>query len=180
MPQIAIVYHSEKNRTRDIAFEVQRGAQTVPDTIVHTMSVDAIDWKLLDQADAIIFGSPTYMGSVTASFKKFMDDSGMVWMRHGWKDKIAAGFVTSYGYSGDKLNVLLQLAVYAAQHAMIWIGSGDAQEGNAPHHVNRLGSFLGVMAQSDSTIDTVEPPSGDRKTAFNLGVRVAQFAKKLS
>lgn len=179
MSRIAIVYHSEKNRTRDIAHEVERGAQSVAGTDVHVMSVDNVDWQILEQADAIIFGCPTYMGSASAQFKKFMDESGMVWMRHGWKNKLAAGFVTSYGYSGDKLNVLVQLAIYAAQHAMIWIGSGDAQQGNSPQDINRVGSFLGVMAQSDSTLDSVEPPSGDRKTAFNLGVRVAEFAHKL-
>lgn len=179
MARVAIVYHSEKNRTREIAHEVGQGAASVNGTDVTIMSVSDVDWKVLEQCDAIIFGAPTYMGSVSAQFKKFMDESGMIWMRHGWKDKLAAGFVTSYGYSGDKLNVLVQMAIYAAQHGMIWIGSGDAQQGTTPQDINRLGSFLGVMAQSDSTLDSVEPPSGDRKTAFNLGIRVAEFATKL-
>lgn len=179
MTRVAIVYHSEKGRTREIANEVANGAGSVAETDVHVMTVNDVDWKVLESCDAIIFGSPTYMGSVTAPFKKFMDESGMIWMRHGWKDKIAAGFVTSYGYSGDKLNVLVQMAIYAAQHAMIWVGSGDAQQGTTPKDINRLGSFLGVMAQADSSLDTVEPPSGDRKTAYNLGIRVAEMAKNL-
>lgn len=180
MIRVAIVYHSEKNRTQAIAQEVEAGARSIADTHVDIMSVRDVKWDVLAQADAIIFGSPTYMGSVSGAFKQFMDESGPVWLSHGWKDKLAAGFVTSYGYSGDKLNVLVQMAIYAAQHAMIWIGSADAVEGNQPHHVNRLGSFMGVMAQSDGTLDVVEPPSGDRKTAFNLGVRMAQMAHRFS
>lgn len=176
MIRVIVVYHSEKNRTRTMAQFVCDGAASCDGVEAETMPVEAIDWTRLQQADAIIFGAPTYMGSVSASFKKFMDDSGTVWLKQGWKDKLAAGFVTSYGYSGDKLNVLVQMALYAAQHGMVWIGSAEPVQGNQPHHVNRLGSFLGVMAQSDATLDSVEPPSGDRQTGYLLGVRVARMA----
>ncbi len=54
------------------------------------------------------------MGSASAQFKAFMDASSKVWYTRDWKDKIAAGFTTSASQSGDKLNTLIQLAVFAA------------------------------------------------------------------
>lgn len=180
MTRIAVVYHSEKGRTEIIANEIASGVNSVDGVLVDLISVtDDIDWDILKNADGIIFGSPTYMGSVSAQFKKFMDESGAIWLSHQWKNKVAAGFANSHGYSGDKLNVLIQLAVFAAQHGMVWVGSGDMQAGSAPEDVNRVGSFLGVMSQSDTSVSPDMPPSGDRKTAFNLGVRVAEFAAKL-
>jgi NAD(P)H dehydrogenase (quinone) len=179
MTRIAIIYHSEKGRTKLVADAIVKGVQEVSGTQAELISVtDTIDWGKLQQCDAMIFGCPTYMGSASAPFKKFMDDSGEIWLRHGWKNKFAAGFTNSHSYSGDKLNVLVQLAVFAAQHGMIWIGSGDMPTGTTPQDVNRLGSFLGVMTQSDTAIDPNAPSDGDRMTAFNLGKRVAEFAAK--
>ncbi|WP_292831862.1 flavodoxin family protein [Nostoc sp. JL33] len=79
----------------------------------------------LNQADAIVFGSPTYMGGVAAQFKAFIDAASEVWFRQGWKDKIAAGFTHSSSPSGDKQGTLLYLAMNAAQHGMIWVNVGD-------------------------------------------------------
>ena len=55
-------------------------------------SPDKGPWSELAQADAIIFGAPTYMGSASAVFKQFMEAASKVWMAQGWRDKIAAGF----------------------------------------------------------------------------------------
>lgn len=175
MTRIAIVYHSKQGNTRTIAECVAAGAQSVAGTTVTTMSVDAVDFAALDASDAIIFGCPTYLGSASGEFKMFMDSTSDAWINRKWVDKFAAGFTTSHSYSGDKLNVLIQLAVFAAQHGMIWIGSADRREGPEPQHVNRLSSSMGVMAQSDPILGAEIPPSGDRKTAFNLGKRVADM-----
>ncbi len=72
----------------------------------------------LDRTDAIIFGSPTCMGSVSGFFKQFMDATSSRWMEGRWQDKLAAGFTNSASQSGDKLNTLVQMAVFAAQHGM--------------------------------------------------------------
>lgn len=173
MTRIIIVYHSEKGRTEIVAQEVARGVESVPGILVELMKADAVDFERLEAADAIIFGCPTYMGSVPAAMKTFMDASSDVWMRHGWKNKIAGAFTNSYAYSGDKLNVLQQLSIFAMQHGMIWIGVGDMTEGSKPEHINRLGGFLGVMTQSDTSVDETVPPKGDRETAFRYGARVA-------
>src|SRR5689334_8523376 len=103
---IAIIYFSQfHGHTKILADEVQKG---VADADAKTLMVDVtqpVDWAAINACDALIFGSPTYMGSVAAEFKKFMDDSGKQWGEQKWKDKLAAAFTCSHGYSGDKLNV---------------------------------------------------------------------------
>ena len=178
MTQIIIVYHSEKGRTETVAEEIARGVESVPGAQVAMMKASEADWDALSGADAIIFGCATYMGSAPAAYKAFMDESSDVWMRQGWKNKIAGAFVNSYAYSGDKLNVLQQLSIFAMQHGMIWVGVGDMTEGPQPHHLNRLGGFLGVMTQSDASVDALVPPQGDRDTAYRYGARVAALTAR--
>jgi NAD(P)H dehydrogenase (quinone) len=180
MTKVAIVYHSKQGHTKILATEVAKGAQSIADTHVDIISAtDKIDWELLNSSDAIIFGCPTYLGNVTGEFKLyFMDASGDAYLNQKWKNKIAAGFTNSHSASGDKLTVLLQMAVFAAQHGMIWVGQAEKRSGSSIDDVNRLGSYMGSMAQCDPSLGDILPPQGDRKTAFLLGKRVAEIAKK--
>ena len=135
------------------------------------------------RADAVIFGSPTYMGTVSAPMKAFMDASARPYFAKAWKDKMAAAFTVSGSPSGDKLNTLTTLAIFAAQHGMLWIGTGQAPGNNddlsaATEAENRLGSFLGAMGQAANDSPDVTPRTGDRATARSLGVRVARAAAR--
>jgi NAD(P)H dehydrogenase (quinone) len=185
MASVAIVFHSGYGHTAEIAKAVAQGAAEVAGTQVHLIPIEEAEAKadLINGADAIIFGSPTYMGSVSGPFKTWMDATSKVWFGHGWKDKIAAGFTVSASQSGDKLNTLVQLAVFAAQHGMVWVGTGlmpgNNNSGGSVEDINRLGSFLGAMAQANADQGPeIAPPQSDRKTAALLGQRVAEAAKR--
>lgn len=185
MSHIAIVYHSGYKHTATLADSVQRGVLRVPGTEVSLVPVDDIDnnWGTLEKADAIIFGSPTYMGSVSAPFKAFMDASSKAWGEQKWKDKVAAGFTNSASMSGDKLNTLVQMMIFAMQHGMIWVGLGLMPGNNSstgsPDDLNRVGSYIGAMAQSNSDEDADHtPPKSDHETAAHLGERVAKFSSR--
>lgn len=186
MAKIAIVYHSGYGHTAKQAEAVQQGASGVSGAEATLLTTDEAQqrWDVLEAADAIVFGSPTYMGSASAQFKAFMDASSKVWFGQGWKDKVAAGFTNSASQSGDKLNTLIQMAVFAAQHGMVWVGSGLLPGNNhskgSVNDLNRLGSFLGVMAQSNSDEGPdVAPLASDLETARLLGERVAQISLRL-
>jgi len=183
--KVAVAYHSGYGHTEVLAHAVAAGVENAGATAV-TVSVadiDAVDWGALNSADAIVFGSPTYMGSVSGQFKTFMDASSKIWFEGGWKDKLAAGFTNSSSQSGDKLNTLIQLSVYAAQQGMNWISLGlmpgnNSSQGDATD-LNRIGSYLGAMAQSNADEGAeVAPPQADRETAQILGARVAAAAKR--
>ncbi|NDB69882.1 MAG: flavodoxin family protein [Methylocystaceae bacterium] len=187
MTLIAIVYHSGYGHTARQAEAVATGALTVADTNIALVKVEDVDqhWSTLEQSDAIIFGSPTYMGSASAPFKAFMDASSKAWAGQKWKDKFAAGFTNSASQSGDKLNTLQQLAVFAAQHGMIWIGlglmPGNNTSNSSPNDLNRLGSYLGAMAQSNADQGPeFGPTAADLKTAEHLGSRVANICRRWS
>ena len=154
---VAVVYHSGYGHTEVQAKAVAEGVQSVSGCQATLISVTNVEqhWETLAQADAMIFGAPTYMGSLSGAFKTFMEASSKIWFTQGWKDKLAAGFTNSASQSGDKLSSLIQLALFAAQHGMIWVSLGLLPGNNNSQgsvaDLNRLGSFLGAMAQSNQT-----------------------------
>jgi NAD(P)H dehydrogenase (quinone) len=184
MAHIAIAYHSGFGHTGRQAAAVARGVESVEGATVELLTVDEPDdelWAKLTAADAIIFGAPTYMGSPSAVFKAFEEAAvDPVWAKDlAWRDKVAAGFTNSKAMSGDKLNSLLSLAVFAAQHGMIWVGldlyPGWAESTASIEDLNRLGSWIGAMAQSDADLSAEKaPPETDLRTAEALGARVAR------
>ncbi|WP_304172234.1 flavodoxin family protein [Phenylobacterium aquaticum] len=185
MSKVAIVYHSAAGHTAALAQSAAEGVRDAgADPIL--LSLDGGDFapvlEAVAAADAVIFGAPTFMGDLSAGFRAFAEASAGAWYGQAWKDKLAAGFTVSGSYSGDKLNSLTSLAVFAAQHGMVWVSTGllpgHAYGKVGPEDVNRLGSFLGVMAQADNAPADVTPPSGDHRTVRLLGARVAEAARR--
>lgn len=182
MKKVAIVYHSGFGHTAVQAKAVLAGASTVDGVEAALFEAESItdDPSVLNDYGAIIMGSPTYMGSLSAKFKAFMEATSKLWYERKWKDKLAAGFTNSHSLSGDKLNALMQLVVFAMQHGMLWVGQGemngspDGEPGKADV-VNRIGASLGAMAQSENDDPSVTPPEGDIQTAYLLGERVAKL-----
>jgi NAD(P)H dehydrogenase (quinone) len=187
MTKVAIVYFSATGHTQQVAQAVMDGVNSVSGTEVTLLRIVGEDiqegrWKnegiiqALNSADAIVFGTPTYMGGYAGQFKAFIDACGGIWYQQGWKDKIGAGFTHSQGLSGDKLNTLAGLMINSMQHGMIWVGTGVTPEGATPDKINRLSSYSGAMAQSNMDQPNIGP--GDRQTAVLLGKRVAEVAKR--
>lgn len=175
MPRIAVIYHSGYGHTAVIARAVARGAAEAPDTEVALLTADEARARLDELAafDGFLFGCPTYLGSASAPFKAFMDATGKIWLKQLWRDKVAAAFTNAGGLSGDKLSTLVQIAVFAAQHGMIWVGHPLQPTGKGPDDLNRMGSHFGMMAQSDNAPPEVTPPPGDIRTAEHFGRHVA-------
>ncbi len=189
MSNVAIAYHSGYGHTARIAEHIAKGARAAG-AQVELINVDGItekDWQKLDDADAIIFGAPTYMGGASAQFKTFEDQSSSRFMTQSWKGKLAAGFSNSGSPSGDKLSTLVQIFLFTQQHGMLWQGLGvfpsEFPKGNefvTKDAVNRVGSFAGLLTQAnnDAPENTFTP--GDLKTAELFGANVATTATKLS
>src|SRR4051812_30534894 len=123
MPRVAVVFHSGYGHTKVQAEAVARGAALARAKVALIPVEEAVDRiGELNAADAIIFGSPTYMGSASAAMKSFMEATSKIWAEQKWKDKLAAGFVNSGSQNGDKQTVFQQLMTFAMQHGMIWVG----------------------------------------------------------
>ena len=193
MKTVAIIFYSSSGHTAQMAEAVQRGAASIPGTetllipienksIVEGRFQNDPVLKQITSADALIFGSPTYMGGVAAQFKAFVDATSGLWFSQAWRGKLAAGFTHSGSPSGDKLSTLQFLSLFAAQHSMIWVGTGEL-----PSHyhgrtdgLNRLNSSLGVMgygSQPPGAPAEVDP--GDLLTTDHLGLRMASLAHQV-
>ncbi len=182
MAQLAVVFHSGYGHTLRMAQSVAQGAGATLVAIDAEGNVSADGWSTLNEADAIIMGSPTYMGTVSWQFKKFADASSKPWFSQAWKDKVFAGFTNSATMNGDKLSTLHYLFTLAMQHGGIWVGTG-MMPSNAKaaqrDDVNFVGSFSGAMAQSPSDASPAEMSAGDLQTALLFGQRVAAVAARL-
>src|SRR3954452_3779323 len=182
---VAVLFHSGFGHTARQAEAVRRGIERVAGAATLFLTSDEAQGRLndLELADAIIFGAPTYMGSVSGPFKTFMDSTSKSYSRRAWKDKIAAGFTNSASRSGDKLATLTQFAIFAAQHGMHWVGLGLPPGNNSTHgsdqDLNRLGFWLGAAAQSNADQGPdLAPPESDLLTAEHLGERVARVTQQ--
>jgi len=180
---VVVLYHSGHGHTAVLAEAVQRGAAGVPGVQARLVRAEEAEqhWADLDAADAIVFGAPTLMGSVSSGMKRFMETVVERYFKQRWDGKLAAGFTNSASLSGDKLNTLVDFVMFAAQMGMHWLSLGllsgvDATQSKM-ESLNRLGSWLGAMAQSnvDEGPDRA-PPDSDRRTAEHLGRRVAEAA----
>ncbi|GLZ35024.1 FMN reductase [Lentzea sp. NBRC 105346] len=183
--QIAIAYHSGTGQTAKFAAAVHEGASSVTgceSVLIPVDSMDEPEWATLDAADAIIFGSPTYMGGASAAFHGFAEATSRRWMRQSWQDKLAAGFTNSGSKAGDKSSTLAYFATLAAQHGMTWVNLGLLPGWNrvhaSEHDLNRLGFHSGAAAQSN--VDSREVHAADLATAAHLGRRVAEQALVLA
>ncbi len=181
MSKIVVVYHSGYGHTVKQAEAVAKGAGAELIAIDAEGNISEAQWATLDAADAIIFGSPTYMGSVTWQFKKFADATSKAWFTQKWKDKIFAGFTNSASMNGDKHSTLHYFITLAMQHSGLWVGTGlmPANSKAAQRNdINYVASFAGAMMQtpSDASVDEVVP--GDIETACLFGERVAATTRQ--
>ncbi|MER6976442.1 flavodoxin family protein [Streptomyces carpinensis] len=179
-PTVAVAFHSGYGHTAVMAEAVARGAADAGAEVL-TIAVDTVtdeQWAQLDAADAIIFGAPTYMGTASAAFHAFAEQSSKRWYTQAWAGKIAAGFTNSGAKNGDKSSTLGYFFTMAAQHGMHWISlglqPGWASTTGQEDDLNRLGYFVGAGAQTpvDAGPDAVH--KSDIATAESLGARVAR------
>ncbi|HKH52604.1 MAG TPA: flavodoxin family protein [Mycobacterium sp.] len=185
-PTVAVAYHSGFGHTAVLADAVAAGAREAG-ADVSVVGVDRMSdevWDILDGSDGIVFGTATYMGNVSAGFQTFAEQTGRRCMNGTWRDKVAAGFTNSGAKSGDKLNTLVSLSVFAVQHHMHWVnlglGPGWNSSTGTENDLNRLGFWLGAGAQTDvdANPDRVHP--SDVQTCRHLGRRVALVTRQLN
>lgn len=179
--KVAIVYHSGFGHTQMVAEHIAKGvAEESVSVMLFNVEDPNIRFGELNEADAIVFGSPTYFGNVSAEFKKFMESTASIWFNQEWKGKLATGFTNSSTRNGDKLHTLNSLSLFAAQHGMMWIPLGIMptydEGGNQNAEPNGMASYLGLMTMSANSHQSFTPP-GDLGSAELFGRRIAQVTK---
>jgi NAD(P)H dehydrogenase (quinone) len=188
MSTVAIVYFSGTGHTRSLAQAVATGVASIEGTRTDLITIEGRDihegrWRndqilsRLTAADAIIFGSPTYMGSVAGQIECFLDATAELWMTRDWRDKVASAFTVSGSPCGDNFNTLVRFATFAMQQGMIWVGLGYIPGDDG---LNRLGLSFGAAGQAMHEPPEEAPNDADCRTGEALGRRVAEVVMKLA
>lgn len=181
MKKVAIIYFSRTDVTHELACSLREGLleQSSIDVFVHRIQgAEIVEGRFtnlaileeLTNADVIVFGTPTYMGNVSAQFKAFADATSELWCDQLWAGKYAAGFTCGSALNGDQTNTLQYMVTLANQQGMLWVGL-DSAKGYKDHGINRLGCQLGVVACAED--GKAEPQ--DLATAQYLGRRIANL-----
>ena len=182
MSKIVIVYHSGYGHTKKVAEAVAQGSGGALLAIDAEGNLPEGGWEQLAAADAIVMGSPTYMGGPSWQFKKFADTSSKAWFTMAWKNKIAAGFTNSATLNGDKFSSLMYMFTLSQQHGMVWVGMG-MQGPNAKHHtrddLNNLGGYSGLITTTPSDASPDQMVPGDLATARAFGQRIADVTARI-
>lgn len=160
-PNILIVYYSVDGHTKIMAEAVERGARSVADVSVKTVTVAKATNEDVLAADAIIIGSPVYNANVAPPVQEFINK--LPFKGTPLRDKLGAAFVTAGGISAGEeltqLSILHSMMIYG----MIVVGGPDWT------------SAFGASAV------TSEEPFKDHSAIFlkkgeALGKRVAELA----
>lgn len=187
MSAIAVIYFSGYGHTVLQAEAIAEGARATGTgiTIIRIPEDGVIaetDWTVLADADAIIYGSPTYMGAPAWQFKRFADASSKVWMERGWQDKLAGGFTTSASTIGDKGETLNYFKTLAQQHGQLWVSLGQLPSNmiaSTPDDANWADGSAGAMALARADAPAERMAKGDRASAMAYGRRIAELAIRL-
>lgn len=133
MAKVAVIYYSATGNVHGLAHAVAEGAEaagaevrvrkvaeTVPDEVVatndawakhveETSNVPTPTAEDILWADAVVFGTPTRFGNVSAQLKAFLDTLGPQWAQGQLANKAYSGFTSASTTHGGNESTLLAL-----------------------------------------------------------------------
>ncbi len=177
MPKIEIASYSGTGNTTELAGLIAQASGGRVWSLPHDGDGKPAMWEALDVADAILFGSPTYMGGPAWQFKRFADASSGRWDKRSWQNKLAGGFTASGSTNGDKGECLSYFITLANQHGMIWVSLGQASppsRANDAEQMNWTGGNGGVMAIAGRG----GLPKGDILSVQAYGTRIKELTQR--
>ncbi len=198
MSKILVLYYSSYGHVETLAHAVAEGARSVEGSEVtlkrvpETISPDVakqIGIKLdqaapvatpqeLSEYDAIIFGSPTRFGNMTAQMRNFLDQTGGLWAKGALIGKVGSVF-TSTGTGGGNESTIISFVTTLIHQGMVYVG--------LPYSCPELADTSEVKGGSPWGAATIAGPDGSRHPSEKelaqarfQGRHVASIAAKLS
>ncbi|ADL12761.1 flavodoxin family protein [Acetohalobium arabaticum] len=127
--KLAVLYHSETGNTERVAEIVAQGANEVDNVEAKTMGIEELDDEFVEEAEAVIFGTPTYLANFSWQTKKWFDTE----MDYDLSGKLGAVFATENYLGGGADMALLTMIGHMLVRGMV-IYSGGAAEGKPYTH----------------------------------------------
>lgn len=194
---VLIAFYSRGGVTEALAQAVAEGAKSagaevrlrrVPDIVSEEIKAQVSGWKEHSErmhtaygapnledatwADAVIFGSPTRFGNVSAELKAYIDSLGSIWVKGVLNGKAGGVFTSTSTIHGGNESTLLSL-----YHPLAHLGFIIVPTGYADPSLFKAGSPYG--ATSVSYNKDAPPTEDDLVVARFQGRRTAQVAKAL-
>ncbi len=197
MTRILIVYHSMYGHIEAMAKAVAEGARGVAGVEVTVKRVpetmDAAVFKAaggkvdqqapvatpaeLAEYDAIIVGTPTRFGNMSAQMRNFFDQTGGLWAKGALAGKVASVF-TSTGTGGGQEMTITSTWTTLAHHGMIIVPIGYTTP--ALFDVSQVGGGTPYGASTIAGGDgSRQPDERELGIARHQGEHVAKIAARL-
>ena len=167
---------------------IKRVPETLPDEVLEKMGalgaqkiikeIPEVTLADLEEADAIIFGTGTRFGNMTAQMMAFLDSTGGLWQKGALIGKVGSVFTSSATQHGGQESTILSFHTTLLHHGMIIVGLPYSFQGQMT-----MDEISGASPYGASTIsggDGSRMPSENEKNAAQFqGKHVAQITKKL-
>lgn len=160
---VLVTYHSATGNTEKMADGVAEGAKAISGTSVVLKRVGEVIRDDLLSADAVIVGSPVYVGSISGQVKTFLDNwgpkFGLEARSRNMRNKVGAAFATGGGEAnGKELTMITILGAMLNQQMIVISGVGG----------------FGASATTGATSPGID--AKEIAEARELGKRVAEVA----
>jgi NAD(P)H dehydrogenase (quinone) len=133
----------------------------------------------LANADAIILGSPTRYGSVTAQMQAFLDATGGLWAKGALIGKAGSMFTSTATQHGGQESTLLSLSTFFYHHGMVIVGCPYAAQEQMTLAEISGGSPYGATTIAGGKGER-QPSENEKKIARYQGAHVAKIAARLA
>jgi NAD(P)H dehydrogenase (quinone) len=198
MAKVLVLYYSAWGHMEQMAYAAAEGAKAggadvvvkrvpelVPDDVAKSMHYK-LDQKApiakpeeLADYDAIIFGTGTRYGNMTAQMKNFIDQTGSLWMKGSLVGKVGSVMSSSATQHGGQESTILSFHTVLLHHGMVIVGLPYAYQGQMGTDEIRGGSPYGASTVTGGD-GARQPSKQDLEAATYQGKHVAEIAAKLS
>lgn len=199
MTKVLVLYHSSYGHIETLAGAVAEGARSVDGVEVTVKRVpelmDAETMKQYgmkpDQAapvaspaeladyDAVIFGTPTRFGMMTAQMRNFLDQTGGLWAKGALIGKVGSVFTSSATQHAGQESTILSFHTTLLHHGFVVVGVPFSEPG-----LSKIDEITGGSPYGASTIagpdGSRQPSANELQIARFQGKHVAGIAAKLS
>lgn len=200
--KVKVIFHSIHGHVYQMAEAVAEGArevegaevdllqvkETLPDEVIEKMGAVETKKKFahvpeatlddLAEADAVIFGTPTRYGNMSAQMKTFIDATGGLWMKGTLVGKVASVFTSTATQHGGQESTLLTFHIPLLHLGMVVVG--------LPYSEPRQMTLDEITGGTPYGVSTIAGGKGERQPSENelamarfQGAHVAKIAAKL-
>lgn len=196
MKEVLVLYYSRHGATRELAYAIAAGIDSIAGASARLRTVPAIsanceateadipsdgppyvEARDLEECIGLALGSPTRFGNMAAPLKYFIDSTSSAWLAGTLSGKPACVFTSTGSLHGGQESTLLSMMLPLLHHGMMIIGLPYSEpelmttrSGGTPYGASHLATSKGnVPLQAE-----------EHKLAMALGQRLARTALKLS